>query len=56
MADKYGLTVYLCHWCHARLHDKGECDKDLQEMAQIHFERQYGHEEFMKVFGKNFRR
>lgn len=56
MADKYGLTVYLCHWCHARLHDHGDYDRDLQELAQIHFEKIYGHNEFMRLFGKNFRR
>lgn len=56
MADKYGLTVYLCHWCHARLHDHGEYDKDLQEMAQIYFEANHKEIDFMRVFGKNFRR
>ena len=56
MADKYDLTLYLCYQCHTRLHDKGEHDRDLQELAQIHFEDQYGHEEYMRVFGKNFRR
>jgi Zn-finger nucleic acid-binding protein len=56
MADKYDLTVYLCPRCHTRLHDMGEYDRDLQEMAQVYFEKIYGHNEFMRVFGKNFRR
>ncbi len=56
MADKYDLTVYLCPRCHTRLHDMGEYDRDLQEMAQVYFEKIYGHNEFMRVFGKNFMR
>lgn len=54
MADKYGLTVYLCLNCHMALHDKGIHDKDLQRLAQEHFESQYGHDEFMRIFGRNF--
>lgn len=53
-ADKYGLTVHLCPWCHMALHDRGFCDKYLQRMAQQYFEAEYGHEEFVRVFGKNF--
>lgn len=55
MADKYGLTVYLCPECHRDLHDKGTFDRELQEIGQRYFEEQYGHEEFMRVFGKNFK-
>lgn len=54
LADKYGLTVYLCPEHHRMLHDKGIFDKELQAIGQKYFEEQYGHEEFMRVFGKNF--
>ena len=53
-ADKYGLTCYLCPECHRRLHDQGLGDRLLQKKAQKHFEQQYGHDEFMRVFGKNY--
>lgn len=54
-ADKYGLTCHLCYECHLRLHDRGEHDRELQAIAQIEFEEQYGHDEFMRIFGKNFK-
>lgn len=53
-ADKYGLTVHLCHRCHMRLHDKGEHDRALQRIAQDTFEKNFGHEEWMRIFGKNY--
>lgn len=54
-ADKYGLTCHLCLECHSRLHDKGEHDKELQTIAQTAFEAEYGHDEYMRIFGKNFK-
>lgn len=56
MADKYGLTVHLCTRCHMDLHDKGIHDRDLEETAQEAFESRYSHAEWMKIFGKNYRR
>ena len=53
-AEKYGLKVHLCHDCHMKLHDKGKNDRALQYVAQENFERNFGHEEWMKVFGKNY--
>lgn len=54
MADNYDLTVYLCPECHRRLHDKGEADLYLEQIAQRHFEAEYGHKKFMNTFGKNY--
>lgn len=54
-ADRYGLTVHLCVDCHMALHDLGEHDRELEAIAQKAFEAQYGHEEFMRVFGKNYK-
>ena len=53
-ADKYGLTVHLCHRCHSRLHDEGVFDRNLQRIAQKAFETKYSHEEWMRIFGKNY--
>ena len=53
-ADKYGLTCHLCLKCHMNLHDKGIMDRELQKDAQEAFEAIYGHDEYMKVFGKSF--
>ena len=54
-ADRYGLTCHLCHMCHSSLHDRGEHDRELEAMAQEAFENIYGHEKWMKVFGKNYK-
>lgn len=56
LADRYGLTVHLCIRCHSDLHDKGFYDKELEEIGQEAFEAEYGHDEFMRIFGKNFKR
>lgn len=56
LADRYGLTVHLCIRCHSDLHDKGLYDKELEEIGQEAFEAEYGHDEFMRIFGKNFKR
>lgn len=53
-ADKYGLTVHLCPECHRELHDHGKDDLYLEQTAQRAFERLYGREEFLKVFGKSW--
>ena len=55
LADKYGLKVHLCVSCHMLLHDKGRYDRELEAIAQEAFEEKYSHEEFMKLFGKNWR-
>ena len=55
-ADQYGLTVNLCHMCHMKLHDRGEYDRELQELAQAEFEKTHTHAEWMEIFGKNYRR
>lgn len=53
-ADRYGLTVRLCPRCHRLLHDTGLHDLDLEQEAQWRFEKEHGHDEFMRVFGKNY--
>lgn len=53
-ADKYGLTVHLCHGCHMALHDTGRYDRDLERLAQESFEKRISHEEWMRIFGKEY--
>ena len=53
-ADRYGLTVHLCHWCHMMLHDTGRYDRELEQLAQESFEKQISHEEWMRIFGKDY--
>lgn len=54
-ADKYGLTVPLCHSCHMDLHDKNtNMDGYFKRLAQMKFEERYSREEWFKIFGKSF--
>lgn len=54
-SEKYGLTVRLCRECHRRLHeDPGPMAKRYRKIGQAVFEREYGHEEFMRIFGRNY--
>ena len=55
LADKYGLTVGLCHICHSKLHDHGTKDKVLQQLAQLKFEETYPDLDFMKIFGRSYK-
>lgn len=53
-AEEYGLTVWICWKCHKLLHDKGEHDLELERVAQRVFEKRYGHELWMREFGKDY--
>lgn len=55
-ADLYGLTVWLCHDCHMRLHDRDTAaDRHLQQVAQKYFEDNIGtREDFRREFGKSY--
>jgi len=55
LAEKWGLWAYLCPLHHREVHN-GDREKDLflMQIAQGRFEKLYGHEKWMKVFGKNY--
>lgn len=56
-SEKYGLWVYLEHTQHMWLHQtrQGQAySKYLKALGQKKFEEIYGHELFMKEFGKNY--
>ena len=61
LSEKYkddGLVAYLCHWCHNEpptgAHFNRETDLLLKRRAQREFESKHGHEQWMRVFGKNY--
>lgn len=55
LADKYGLWVWLRSDVHADVHEHDkELDRRLEQDAQRAFEERYGHEEYMKIFRKNY--
>lgn len=56
LADQDGLTVKLCHVCHANLHDHGFYDKDLQIVAQVNYQKHYHKtkEDFRARYGKSY--
>lgn len=58
LAEKWGLWGYLCKAHHTdgpeAVHNNKEKDLFLMQVAQGRFERLYGHEKWMEVFGKNY--
>lgn len=55
MADKDGLFVRLCVYCHSALHDKGIKDRYLMEIAEKAYLSHFNAttEDFIKRYGKN---
>ena len=57
-ADDFGLKVWLCARHHNMsgegVHFNTGLDLRLKRIAQRQFEKQYGHEKFMKLFGRNY--
>lgn len=56
LADKDGLTVFLCMACHNALHDKRLYDLKLQQYAEQVWLDHYGKtvDEWIKRYGKNY--
>ena len=53
LADKYGLTVYLCHGHHEMVHRIADADLILKTRAQIAFEAHH-RGDFKAIFGRNY--
>ncbi len=57
-SEKYGLKIWLIHELHNTtskgIHFDKEFDLRIKKMAQKVFEDKYSHEEFMKIFRKNY--
>jgi len=55
LAEKYGLTVYLCRRHHEEAHREKATDRILQVRAQMAWEERYGTtNDFVAVFGRNY--
>lgn len=60
ISEKYGLKVYLCHYCHNEppkgVHHNSESRKALQQYAQTKAMARYGWsvDDFRNIFGKNY--
>lgn len=59
LADKYGLTIWLCRDCHTAapdsVHRNPRADKILKSVAQRAFEETHGSRfDFIKIFGKSY--
>lgn len=55
IADREGLTVFLCHSCHAKVHDSDrEMDLELIQYAQTIFEQSHTRDEWRQAFNKSW--
>lgn len=60
VSEEWGCWVYLTHDMHQGTYgvhgrEGHEIDLVLKQACQIAFERIYGHEKWMKLFGKNYK-
>lgn len=57
-STKYGLVVYLCHWCHNEppngVHHNRERMRWLKAEGQKAFIKHYPNLDFMKIFKRNY--
>ena len=58
LSEKYGLKIYLCHWCHNEppkgLHFNKQLDEEIKQMAQRRFNDVYPDLDFIQIFGRNY--
>ena len=53
-SKKLGLWINLCPSCHKSVHSNPLDHNPLKQKGQRAFEKEYGHERFMAVFGRNY--
>ena len=57
-AEHWGCWVYLCARHHNMsnegVHFNHELDLSLKKYVQTEFEKKYGHDKYMEVFGRNW--
>lgn len=53
-AEEYGLLAYLCRKHHRELHQNETMKRAIQQHAQSALEKEMTHEEYMRIFGKNY--
>ena len=58
LSEEYGLTIWLCKSHHTMsdsgIHFNKKLDEEVKQVAQGIFEETYVHEDFVKIFGKNY--
>lgn len=56
LSIRYGLQVKLCDTCHREITDEKRAGRVLKikQIGQRKFEEQYGHEEYMRVIGRDY--
>lgn len=58
LAERYGLTVGLCHFCHNEppngVHYNAEVDNYLKREAQKAFEARHSHKLWQALFMRNY--
>ena len=54
LADIFGLYIHVCRRCHERVHEDEELENFLKQEAQRAYEKEHGHEDYMKKFGRNY--
>lgn len=57
LSERYGLWVWLCHDCHTGTQGaqyNPVKNFELRADGQAAFEKQYGHDAWMKVFRRNY--
>lgn len=59
LSEKYGMVAMLCPDCHTNsgraVHRNRLYDLKLKQSYQVEFEKRYPDEDFIKVFGRNYR-
>lgn len=53
-SEKYKLKVFVCYRCHVMIHKNYSESLKLKQQFQALFEEKYGHDEFMRIFGRNY--
>lgn len=61
ISERLGLVVYLCPECHRGtygVHGKNgdKANRTLKDIAQRLWEREHSHEEWMQIFGRDYKK
>ena len=58
LSEKYGLKVWLCHYCHNEppqgVHHNRKNAENLYKLGQTAFNLYYPDKDFVSIFGRNF--
>lgn len=54
LSEQYGLVIHLCRACHEEMHRNKVMMAWSKAEGQRRFEAEHGHEEYMKIFGRNY--